>query len=419
MIILTRLVYIRIYDDLPSLALPRLLLARSHARETHLRNGVHPTPGIITIGGDECAAPPQKSNQDIETQMNRRFRKIKFQNILIPALAALLAIAFIACSSDDNSASSNNPDDPGELVVYSGRSESLVEPIIQRFREQTGIDVKVRYGNTGSLAATLLEEGDRTPADVFFAQDPGGLGAIESMLGSIPGDILSLVPEWARSPENKWVGISGRARVVIYNTDRVDPSELPDTLEGFTDPKWKGRIGWPPTNGSFQAMVTGMRVIWGEERTRAWLEGIKANDPVEYAKNTPTVQAVADGEVDVGFVNHYYLHRFLAEQGDGFSARNYYPRGGGPGSVVLVTGAGIIDGADNESQAREFLTFLLSNEAQQYFADETFEHPLIDGVRTSPNVPNVNDLALPLIDISDLGDLKATQALLRDVGVLP
>ncbi len=348
--------------------------------------------------------------------MNPRIRKPHLRNILIPALAALLTIPFIACSSDDNSGSSN---DPGDLVVYSGRSESLVDPIIQRFKEQTGIDVKVRYGGTGSLAATLLEEGDRTPADVFFAQDPGGLGAIESMLESIPGDILALVPEWARSPENKWVGISGRARVVVYNTDRVDPSELPDTLEGFTDPKWKGRIGWPPTNGSFQAMVTGMRILWGEERTRAWLDGIKANDPVEYAKNTPTVKAVADGEVDVGFVNHYYLHRFLAEEGDGFSARNYYPRGGGPGSVVLVAGAGIIDGADNSAQAREFLTFLLSNEAQQYFADETFEHPLIDGVRTSAGVPDVNDLARPVVDVSDLGDLKATQALLRDVGVLP
>ncbi|MCH8222683.1 MAG: iron ABC transporter substrate-binding protein [Chloroflexi bacterium] len=348
--------------------------------------------------------------------MNPRFRKMKFRSILIPALAALLTVAFIACSSDDNGGSSNNR---GDLVVYSGRSESLVDPIIQRFKEQTGIDVKVRYGNTGSLAATLLEEGGKTPADVFFAQDPGGLGAIESMLDTIPGDILGLVPEWARSPENKWVGISGRARVVIYNTDRIDPAELPDTLEGFTDPEWNGRIGWPPTNGSFQAMVTGMRILWGEERTRAWLEGIKANNPVEYAKNTPTVQAVADGEVDVGFVNHYYLHRFLAEEGDGFSARNYYPRGGGPGSVVLVAGAGIIDGADNRSQAREFLTFLLSKEAQQYFADETFEHPLIDGVQTSAGVPAVNDLARPIVDISDLGDLKATQALLRDVGVLP
>ena len=346
--------------------------------------------------------------------MSPTLRKSLFRRILIPTLTIPIAIALIGCSSD-----SGNSDDPGELIVYSGRSESLVAPIIEQFKEQTGVDVKVRYGDTGSLAATLLEEGDKSPADIFFAQDPGGLGAVESMLGSIPGDILSLVPEWARSPEEKWVGISGRARVVIYNTDRIDPADLPDTLEGFTDPEWKGRIGWPPTNGSFQAMVTGMRILWGEPRTRAWLEGIKANDATEYAKNTPTVKAVADGEVDVGFVNHYYLHRFLAEEGDGFAARNYYPRGGGPGSVVLVAGAGILSNADNRSQARDFLAFLLGNQAQQYFADETFEHPLIDGVQTSPNVPDVNQLSRPVIDVSDLGDLAATQALLRDVGILP
>ena len=331
------------------------------------------------------------------------------RRVVTGALFLAVVSVLVACGSGDDSSSR-------ELVIYSGRSESLVGPIIKRFEEVSGVDVKIRYGSTGALAATLLEEGDRTPADVFFAQDPGGLGAISEMLNPISPDVLNLAPEWARSPDGTWIGTSGRARVVVYNTNNLSIEDLPTSIEGFTDPKWKGRIGWPPTNGSFQAMVTGMRLIWGEEKTRNWLDGIMANEPVFYAKNTPTVQAVADGEVDVGFVNHYYLHRFLAEEGDGFAARNYYLPDGGPGSVVLVAGVGVID---VDSPAEEFISFLLSQESQQYFADETYEHPLIDGVTTQPGIPTVDSLSRPTIDISDLGDLENTQKLLRDAGVLP
>ena len=329
---------------------------------------------------------------------------------ILPALLVSLMTMALACGGDDGA---------GELVVYSGRSESLVEPIIKRFVEETGIDVQVKYASTGSLAATLLEEGGKTTADVFFAQDPGGLGAVSEMLGDVPDTTLNRVPGWARSPEGKWVGISGRSRVVVYNTDTLSPAGLPDTLEGFTDPEWKGRIGWPPTNGSFQAMVTGMRIIWGEERTTAWLEGIQANDPVQYAKNTPTVQAVADGEVEIGFVNHYYLHRFIAEEGESFAARNYYTRAADPGSVVLVAGVGILEASDNKSAAAQFIKFLLSASGQQFFAAKTYEFPLNEKATPNKFLPALDEITKPNIDLGDLIDLKGTQKLLREVGALP
>jgi iron(III) transport system substrate-binding protein len=336
-------------------------------------------------------------------------------------LAAVLILA-LACSSDDNSDSSENSDpsdEGGELIIYSGRSESLIAPLIEKFEAATGIDAKVNYAGTGALAATLLEEGDRSPADVFFAQDPGGLGSIIELVKPLSDDLIGRVPYWARSPDTLWVGISGRARTVVYNTEALSPEDLPETLEGFTDPEWKGRIGWAPTNGSFQAMVTGMRLIWGEERTREWLEGIVANDPKVYAKNTPTVAATGSGEVEVGFVNHYYLHRFIAEEGDGFAARNYFLPGGGPGSAVLVTGAAILKTADNSTEAERFLDYLLSADAQSYFAEETYEYPLIDGVERADLLPELASLNTPDIDASDLGDLAATQNLLREVGALP
>ena len=307
----------------------------------------------------------------------------------------------------------------GPLIVYSGRSESLVGAIIQQFSDATGIKVSVKYANTPQLVATLLEEGERTPADIFFAQDPGGLGAVEGILRSLPDGILSRVPIWARSPRSTWVGISGRARVVVYNTDKLIKADLPDDIFGFIDPKWRGRIGWPPTNASFQSMVTAMRMLWGEEKTRQWLQGILANDPKVYPKNTPIVAAVATGEIDVGFVNHYYLYRFLAEEGESFAARNYHPRAGGPGNLMMVAGVGMLATSKNSDAAEKFMEFMLSNVGQAYFVNKTHEYPMIEGVRTQRLLAPPSQINIPQIDMADLGDLQGTQKLLREMEVLP
>ncbi|MFQ5592527.1 MAG: iron ABC transporter substrate-binding protein [Anaerolineae bacterium] len=313
------------------------------------------------------------------------------------------------------------PANPGALIVYSGRSESLVGPIIEQFAEATGIEVEVRYGKTAEMAATLLEEGQNSPADIFFAQDPGGLGAVAEtgMLAPLPEDILATVDPRFRSPDGLWVGISGRARVIVYNTERVSPKDLPDDIWDFTDPKWSGRIGWAPTNGSFQTMVTGMRQVWGEEKTREWLEGIQANKPGVYPKNTPIVAAAGAGEIDVGFVNHYYLYRFIQEEGETFRARNYFLPGSGPGSLVMVAGAGRIATGPNEANALKFIEFMLSPVAQQYFASQTFEYPLVEGVRTHRELTPLSELNAIDVDLADLADLQGTVQLLSDVGALP
>ena len=305
------------------------------------------------------------------------------------------------------------------LTIYSGRSESLVDAIIQQFSAATGIEVEVKYAGTAALAATLQEEGANSPSDIFFAQDPGGLGSVESMLAELPDELLSQVPEWARSPQGRWVGLSGRARTVVYNPERTDEAELPDDIYDFIDPKWRGRIGWAPTNASFQTMVTAMRAVWGEAKTRAWLEGMQANEPRVYPKNTPQVAAAAAGEIDVGLVNHYYLFRFLAEEGEEFAARNYHPRAGGPGATVMVAGAGILESSDNQETAARFIEFMLSRVGQQYFAGQTFEYPLVDGVRTQHVLTPLADIQHPGIPAGELSDLDGTQQLLRETGILP
>ncbi len=307
------------------------------------------------------------------------------------------------------------------LVIYSGRSESLVAPLIEQFKTQTGIDVQVRYASTAELAATLLEEGANSPADIYFAQDPGGLGAVADagLLTELPADLLALVDPRFADPGGQWVGVSGRARVVVYNTDLLTEADLPTGMEAFTDPAWNGRIGLPPTNASFQIMITAMRQVWGEEATRAWLAGILANNPVFYENNTSVVAAVAAGEVEVGFVNHYYLYRFLAEQGESFPARNYFIPDAGPGALVMTSGVGQLASAQHPNAAQAFIAYLLSLEGQQYFATETNEYPLIAGVETNPLLTPLAELDALDIELGALADLQGTVALLQEAGFLP
>lgn len=305
------------------------------------------------------------------------------------------------------------------LTIYSGRSESLVAPIIDQFSKTTGIKVQVRYGSTSEIAATILEEGKNSPADVFFAQDPGGLGAVESLLSLLPDSILNLVVSKFRSPKKTWVGISGRARVVVYNTEKLKETDLPDDIWDFTDPKWKGRIGWAPTNASFQAMVTAMRVLWGEDKTRQWLTGIQSNNPKAYPGNTQIVTAVGAGEVEVGFPNHYYLYTFLRDKGESFPVRNYYVRAGGPGAVILVAGAGILQTSKNKDAAQRFLDFLLSPAGQQYFASQTFEYPVIEGIITHRLLKPLSEINSPDIEMAAMADLKGTLNLMRETGIVP
>ena len=362
------------------------------------------------------SASPGLTATDVEQLVQTAVESAMTPGVTLEQVEKAISAA-LAAESERTGQDGRTP--TGPLVVYSGRSESLVDAVIQQFSQASGVEVEVKYGGTSQLAATLLEEGENSPADIFFAQDPGGLGAVEAMLITLPDRILSRVPDWAHSPQGKWVGLSGRARTVVYNPKRVTEEELPDDVWDFVNPEWKDRIGWAPTNASFQTMVTAMRALWGEEKAIEWLEGVQANNPTIYPKNTPQVAAVAAGEIDVGLVNHYYLFRFLAEEGEDFPARNYHPRAGGPGATIMVAGAGILNSSDNRGAAEKFLEFMLSRVGQQYFAGQTFEYPLVEGV----NVPHVlvplDEINHPSISLKDLSDLEGTQQLLRKTGVLP
>jgi len=332
------------------------------------------------------------------------------------ALALGFALVASACGSDDEGGGS---DAEPELVIYSGRNEDLVGPLIEQFEEESGISVEVRYGDTAEMAAQVLEEGDNSPADVFFGQDAGALGALaqEGLLAPLSEDQLALVDEGAKDDEGRWVGTSARVRVVAYNNEELTEDDLPDSILEFVDPKWDGRIGWAPTNASFQTFVTALRVLEGEGAAREWLEGIQANNPVAYENNIAVVEAVAAQEVSVGFVNHYYLHQFTSED-PGYPVSNKIYGGGDPGGLVNVAGGGILESASNVEEANQFVDFLLSTEAQTYFAEETFEIPVADGVQPVEGVPTLDEVTLATVDLNELDDLAGTLALLTELGIV-
>ena len=331
--------------------------------------------------------------------------------------------------ADDEQADDGSPDEPAEepeaadadgpLTVYSGRSEELVGQVFEDFTAATGIEVDVRYGDTAELAATILNEGDASPADVYYAQDAGALGALEAdgRFAPVADDSLDVVDANFRSPTGAWVGVTGRVRVIAYNTDQLSEDDVPDSVFDLTDPQWSGRVGWAPTNGSFQAFVTALRVAEGEDVARDWLEGMLANDPQVFENNSGIVESVARSEVDLGLVNHYYLFRFLAEDPDFPVANKYLP--GDIGGLVNVAGVGILNTTDQPDAAAELVDYLLSEDVQTYFGSVTdaLEFPLRQGV-DAPDLPSLSELDPPSVDLSRLEDLQGTLTLLQEVGAL-
>ena len=330
----------------------------------------------------------------------------------ITTAVVLLAAVAAGCGGDDAAS--------GPITVYSGREEELVAPLFEKFTDATGIDVEVRYGDSAELAATIAEEGDNSPADVFFAQDPGSLGAVDSQLEELPEETLDRVATRFRDADGRWVGTSGRTRVLAYNTDRLDERELPTSVLELTEPEWKGRVGVAPTNASFQAFVTGMRLSLGDERTREWLEGLRANGAKTYEKNLPIVEAVAAGEVDVGLVNHYYLALVKEEQPDAPVANHLF-EAGDPGTLVSVAGAGVIASSDQRQDAESFVGFLLSDEAQRFYVDEAEEneYPLVAGVDPPSGLVPLDEIEGPDVELTAFGaELESTVELLRETGWL-
>jgi iron(III) transport system substrate-binding protein len=338
------------------------------------------------------------------------------KKIVVLAFAAALAALSLATGA------ATAPTQTTSLTIYSGREQPLVKPIMDRFTKETGIQLNVRYASSTSLATALVEEGGNSPADIYWSQEPGTLGLVgaRGLLARLPQATVGKVPSRFSTPSRRWVGTSGRSRVLVYNTNEVRASELPASVWGLTSSSWKGRIGIAPTNASFQAFLGATINLFGEARVRAWLEGLKANDVRFYPNNTTVVQAVGRGDVEVGLVNHYYLYNLLAQTPD-LPVRNHWFRDGDPGNLVLAAGVGIVASTQKGSAARRFVDFLLSKTGQRMIArgPGAAEYPLVKGVPRRPGLRPLASIKGPKYNLGRLSaDLTPAVRMLLEEGFI-
>ena len=320
------------------------------------------------------------------------------------AVVALSTLGLTGCAATEES-----------LTLYSGRKESLVQPLIDQFTTETGIQVEVRYAGTSETAALILEEGENTNADVFFGVGGAALGALSraGIFIELDQELLTQVPARFRSADNDWIGTSGRARILVYNQQTVD--EIPESVMEFAGPEWAQRIAIAPSYGSFQAFVTAMRVIEGDDATLEWLKAMN-DQALIFNKDEEVMEAVEAGTADAGLVNHYYFYRRGVE--DGFenliSAAAFFGARD-VGNLVNVAGVGLLK--DSEP-AKAFVEYLISDAGQQYFSDQTMEYPLTSTVAPSEKLIPLDQVPTAELDLNDIDQLDGTLELMREAGLL-
>ena len=318
------------------------------------------------------------------------------------------------CSSSTN----EQAVDVTELTIYSGRSEEFIAPFFADWEASTGIKLNVRYGDSAELSAQILEEGSNSPADLFLSQDAGSLGAISQagLFTPLPSDVAADIPSAFVAANREWVGITGRARVFAYAPDRV--KTLPVSITELTKPIYKNQIGIAPTNASFQAFLTALIENKGTAFAKTWLEGLKTNGVKIYLKNSAIVEAIDKGEISMGLVNHYYIWEVSEALGRPINVKNGFFTPGDLGNLINVSGAGILQTSAKQKAAQDLINYLTSAAAQQKFVSDTHEYSLLDGAMPPAELPALDKIGAPSIDLKTLSNIKATQDLLIQVGLL-
>jgi iron(III) transport system substrate-binding protein len=345
---------------------------------------------------------------------------LKFKKFAIGAMALL---ALTSCAQSPNDAESAQNASNGSnttLIVYSGRNEAFISPFFEQFTSQTGIKIEARYGDSAELAALLLEEGNNSPADVFLSQDAGAIGAVaqQNLLKKLEESAVSAVPAQFRDEASNWVGITGRSRIIAYNKTKYTLEQLPKTIDDLVDPKWSGKIAIAPTNSSFQSFVTAIVQVRGETKTLEWLKALNNNNPQKYEKNGLIVEAIDNGSVDLGLVNHYYIAEITESLGREINVDIAFFDNQDLGNLLNVSAFGILETTKKQTAALDLLKYLLSKETQEKFVNETFEYSLLLDVYPPDGLPALGELGIPQVRLGQLSDVAKTQDLLTSSGLL-
>jgi iron(III) transport system substrate-binding protein len=330
-------------------------------------------------------------------------------------LILIISTGLTACGGMSGSSGS------ATITLYSGQHEQTTSLLVAGFEKQTGIKVKVRSDGEDVLGNQIIQEGSSSPADVFYTENTPVLEDLQekNLLAPIAASTLAAVPSKYNSPQGDWVGVSARVSVLVYNTSKISSSELPSSILELAQPRWKGKVGFAPSETDFQPLLAAITKLDGVAAAEKWLKGLQANGKV-YPDNETVVSQVNNGESTVGLINHYYWYRLRDEVGQsGLHSALHYYAASDPGYLLNVSGAAVLKSSKEQAAAQQFVAFLVSKAGQEILAhSHSYEYPLGSGVQNTQALKPFGQLQPAPITISDLGNGSAPLQLEQKLGLL-
>jgi len=332
---------------------------------------------------------------------------------LLSPIGLCLTLALTACGSSGHGGA--------EITLYNGQHEQTTAILAQAFEHESGIKVNIRSGDEATLGNQIIQEGSSSPADVFYSENTPVLEALRErgLLATVRASTLAAVPSREDSAQGEWVGVSARVSVLVYNTSQLTPPQLPGSILELAEPKWKGKVGFAPSETDFQPLITSIVKRDGTAAAERWLKGLQSNSRT-YPDNETVVAQVNNGESALGPINHYYWFRLRDELGasDMHSALHYYDPGD-PGDLEDISGAAILKSSSHQADAQAFLAFLVSRKGQEAIArSHSYEYPLRAGVAAAPGLRPLAEIDPVQLTPAELGDGSAPLALEQKLGLL-
>ncbi len=331
-------------------------------------------------------------------------------------LALVLTTATLAAATLSGCGAIGSPD----LVVYNAQHEQLLDELVPLFEKESGLDVELRSGKDLEMANQIVAEGQKSPADVFLTENSPAMSIVDKagLFSELPAAATATIPQQYVPADRAWTGFLGRSTVAMYNTDAMTEADMPASILDFAKPEWKGRVAFSPTGADFQAIVSAVLELKGEDATRQWLTGLKDNGVI-VQNNLVVMQSVDSGEVDAGIAYHYYWYRDRQENGtDSDNSALHFFGDQDPGAFLSISGAGILASSEHQEAAEEFVTWLTSTPAQQAMAESyALEYPLNPEASLNPEVKPFDELEPPQVDVSSLNGPQVTE-LMTQAGLL-
>ena len=324
----------------------------------------------------------------------------------------LLTVALPACQQIQ----------PEDVVIYTSRKKTVIDPILQRFASETGISVSVQYGNAKQLATTIRAEGEQTDADLFWAHDLSAIDTLQqdSLLTPLPDSLLEQVASAFQGEDGTWVATSIRARMLIYAPSRADSGKsLPSSVIGLADSTYAGRVGWVPEDESYQFFVAALNQQAGRDSTQAWLQAMKEQGAKRYPSDIALIQALADGEVDYGLVNTPSFQRAKARQ-DTLAIEQAFFADSDPGNLISMAGVALLKSGDQQERALHFIDYLLSRKMQQRVIGNSYEYPVRSSALSDTVGVSLSRLfsRAPTVRSGQLNNLEEARAMLRELNLI-